>query len=217
MREYQTPDSTLSLIDGLTGSLAPVSRRRPRREAMILAGILALQLAGTMALLGTNAMAVFTHDFSGSVAKAVMFAGLAIGFAALAFRSFDPDAPKQRNLAIAVAGALVGFGVLALDRNFGGGAMNILQPASGVQCLVSAVSFSLPMFIALTIFMRGAAPTKPRSTALFIGIASGAWGTFIYALQCPFTNIGYLAAWYGGAILITTIVAAALLPRLARW
>ncbi|GGY43444.1 NrsF family protein [Parvularcula lutaonensis] len=217
MREHQTSSSTQSLIDGLTESMAPVARRNPRREALVLGGILFLQLAGTIALMGTNAVAVFTHDFWGSAAKAVMFAGFALGFALLAFRSFDPTAPRQKNLAIAMAGALVGFGVLTLDRNFGGGALNVLRPANGIQCLISSISFAIPMFIALTVFMRGAAPTQPRMTALFIGIASGAWGTFIYALQCPFTNIGYLAAWYGGAIAITTLVAAVLLPRLARW
>jgi hypothetical protein len=73
------------------------------------------------------------------------------------------------------------------------------------------------MFIGLTFFMRGAAPTQPKMTALFIGVASGSWGAFIYGLQCPFMNLGYVALWYGGAIAVTTFAAALILPRFGRW
>ncbi|NNU15309.1 DUF1109 domain-containing protein [Parvularcula sp. ZS-1/3] len=214
MRE--TTDS-MSLIDSLTESMAPVTRRKPRREMLILGGILFLQLAGTLALIGTNTAAVFTHNLSMAAAKAVFFAGLTLGFAALAFRSFDPTTPRQRNIAYGVGGLMVLFAIAFLDRNFGGGAVNILAPSSGLRCLVSSVSFSLPMFIALTFFMRGAAPTQPNATAAFIGVAAGSWGAFIYGLQCPFMNIGFVALWYGGAIALTTLAAAVILPRFARW
>lgn len=217
MREMPENTGTASLIDGLTGSLTPVARRRPRREMLILAGLLLLQLAGTMTLVGTNAAAVFTHNTTMAIAKSAMFGGLALGFLGLAFRSFDPTAPRQTNLAIAMGAAIAAFGVIMLDRSFGGGVMKVLSPTNGIMCLVTSLSFSIPMFIALTFFMRGAAPTQPRLTALFIGVASGSWGAFIYALQCPFMNIGYVAAWYGGAVLVSTLAAAAILPRFARW
>lgn len=217
MHESTTSPRMSSFIDGLTESVQPVHRRRVSREVMILVAILVVQLAGSMTLIGSSAMAVFTHNMSGSIAKAIMLSGLTLGFAALAFRSFEPTAPRQNKLAIALGGLLLGFGILTLDRNFGGGVVNVLRPASGVNCLTSATSFALPMFIALTIFMRGAAPTQPKMTALFVGIASGSWGVFIYSLQCPFTNIGYLAVWYGGAVAIVTLAAAVILPRIARW
>lgn len=218
MHEFDaTGGSNASLIRGLSDSLSPVRRRRPRREVLILAGILALQLAGTLALIGANSAAVLTHNPAGFIAKAIMLGGLTLGFAALAFRSLDPAAPRQKNLAYAVGGLLVGFGILTLDRSFGGGAMNILMPSKGIICLISSVSFSVPMFIALSMFMRGAASTQPKLTALFIGIASGSWGVFVYGLQCPFMNIGYIAAWYGGAVLLVTLAAMAILPRLNRW
>lgn len=217
MHDVQSSYGTMGLIDGLTESLAPVRRRRPVREALILLGILAIQLAGTLALLGGTSLAVFTADPGGLIAKAVMLSGLTVGFAALAFRSFEPTAPRPRNTAIGIAGFLLGFGILTLDRSFGGSAMNMLMPMSGIKCLLSSVSFSLPMFIALTVFMRGAAPTQPRMTALFVGISSGSWGVFVYGLQCPFTNIVYMATWYGGAVAIVALAAAVILPRLARW
>lgn len=208
---------TAALIDGLTESLAPVQRRNANREMLMLFGILAVQLAGTMALLGGNTMAVLAADAHGLAAKALMLGGLTVAFVFLAFRSLEPTAPKQTNLAIAAGALLVGFGILTLDRSTGGGAMNILMPSVGIRCLTSSLSFALPMFIALMVFMRGAASTQPRMTALFIGIASGSWGVFVYGLQCPFMNIFYIAAWYGGTIALTALAAAAILPRLIRW
>ncbi|MEM1379109.1 MAG: NrsF family protein [Pseudomonadota bacterium] len=217
MNELSSSGGNASLIAGLSESLSPVRRRRSGREALILVGILALQLLGTMALLGANSAAVFTHNPSQLIAKSLMLGGLTLGFAMIAFRSFEPTAPRQNNLALAIGGLLLGFGILSLDRSFGGGAMNILMPSKGITCLISSVSFALPMFIGLTIFMRGAAPTQPLMTALFIGIASGSWGVFVYGLQCPFMNVAYIAVWYGGAVALTTLAAAVILPRLNRW
>ncbi|MEM9840432.1 MAG: DUF1109 domain-containing protein [Pseudomonadota bacterium] len=218
MHEFNAPSGgNADLIRSLSDSMSPVRRRRSGREMMILAGILALQLAGTLALVGVNSAAVLTHNPSMFIAKAVMLGGLSLGFTLLAFRSLDPEAPRQKNFAYAIGGALLGFGILTLDRNFGGGAMNILMPSKGITCLLSSISFSVPMFIGLTMFMRGGASTQPSLTALFIGIAAGSWGVFVYGLQCPFMNIGYIAAWYGGAVLLVTLAAAAILPRLNRW
>ena len=217
MREFGDSYSNVSLIDGLTESLQPVQRRNVSREIILLVGILAVQFVGTMALISENTMAVFTHNPGGLTAKAVLLGSLALGFTVLAFRSFDPTAPRYKNLALVVGGLLAGFALLTLDRHFGGSANSILMPNRGMMCLVSSISFSLPMFIGLTVFMRGAAPTKPKMTALYIGLASGGWGTFIYGLQCPFTNLPYVILWYGGAVALTTLAAAVLLPRLARW
>lgn len=217
MLNAQSPASTASLIDGLTESLAPVRRRRPGREALMLLGILLVQLFGTLAMVGGTSAAVFSADLWRISVKAIMLGGLAIGFAALAFRSFDPAAPRQRNLALGLSGVLVGFGILVLDRSVGASMTDTLMPANGLRCLTASISLALPMFIALTIFMRGAAPTKPKMTALFIGIAAGSWGVFVYGLQCPFTSLIYLAVWYGGAIALITAAAAVIVPRLARW
>jgi hypothetical protein len=211
-----TPD-TASLIDGLAASLSPVSRRRPSREAAILTAILGLQLIGTLLFISSSSAAVFTHNPAMALAKTGIFAALTVSFAVLAFRSFEPTAPRQRSLALSIGAVVTGFAVLTLDRNFGGSASSILMPSKGITCLVSALSFSLPMFIGLTFFMRGGAPTQPKATALFIGVASGAWGAFIYGLQCPFMNIGYVALWYGGAVAVSTLAAAIILPRIARW
>jgi len=217
MREFQAASGTASLIDGLTESLAPVRRRQPRKEVLMLLGILAVQLVGTMALLGDTAVAVFSLDPWKVTAKALMLGGLTLGFGALAFRSLEPTAPRQRNVAIAIGGLLMGFGILALDRGMGTSVTDTLMPRYGLRCFTASISFALPMFIALTVFMRGAAPTKPNMTALFIGLAAGSWGVFIYGLQCPFTSIAYIGVWYGGAVATITAAAAAILPRLARW
>ncbi|MEO1657140.1 MAG: DUF1109 domain-containing protein [Pseudomonadota bacterium] len=217
MRESDTMTASTALIDGLTESMQPVMRRRPGREVMILAGIGLLQLAGTMALLGDNAMAVFSNDMRGITLKAVMLAASTVMFVLLAFRSLLPTTPKQGKL-MAMAGALVtAFGLITLSWDFGGSAQAALMPPKGIVCLLSSISFALPMFITLTLFMRGGAPTQPRMTALLIGLASGSWGVFVYGLQCPFTNVAYVALWYGGAVSLVTLAAAVILPRFSRW
>jgi hypothetical protein len=217
MSEHGSASRNASLIGGLTESLEPVRRRRPGREAGILFGIALLQLIGTMALFGSKAAMVFEANMTVSVAKAILLAGFTLGFAALAFRSLEPTAPRSRKLALGLTAFLAAFAVLIFDWNFSGGAARVLSPPNGVVCLVSSVSFAMPMFIILTMFLRGAAPIRPRMSALFIGLASGSWGVFVYSLQCPFTNIAYMALWYGGAVAIVTLAAAAILPRLARW
>jgi hypothetical protein len=217
MREMADDTSAASLIAGLTDSLEPVQRRRPGREVLVLLAVLALQLAGTMACLGEGVLAVLNHDFWGTLAKLAMLGGLTFGFAALAIRSLEPTAPSNRKLAMVMGALLLGFGVATLDRSFGGGVLNVLKPEVGVRCTVSAISFALPMFFALTMFMRNAAPTQPRLSAVFIGIAAGSWGVFVYGLQCPFLNVGYIALWYGGAVALVTLAASLLLPRVARW
>ncbi|NRA29389.1 MAG: DUF1109 domain-containing protein [Parvularculaceae bacterium] len=214
MRDVQ---STASLIDGLSSSLTPVRRRKPRREIQILLAILVLQLLGTLAIVGGTSADVFTANTFKITSKALMLGGLAVSFAALAFRSLEPTTPKQKNIALVVGGLLVGFGILTLDMTFGRTVTDTLMPRNGARCLTASISLALPMFIALTIFMRGAAPTKPMMTALFIGIASGSWGVFVYGLQCPFTSLPYLATWYGGSIAIITAAAALILPRITRW
>ncbi|MEM6912589.1 MAG: NrsF family protein [Pseudomonadota bacterium] len=217
MRESDTMTASNALIDGLTESMQPVMRRRPGREVMILTGIGLLQLIGTMSLLGENAVAVFSKDMIGITAKALMMAAATLMFVLLAFRSLLPTTPKQGKM-MALAGALVmAFGVFTLDWDMGGSVGAALMPHKGIVCLLSSISFALPLFITLTLFMRGAAPTQPRMTALLIGMASGSWGVFVYGLQCPFTNIAYIALWYGGAIGLVTLAAAAILPRFSRW
>lgn len=217
MREPDTMTASTALIDGLTESMQTVMRRRPGREVMILAGIGLLQLIGTMSLLGDNAMAVFSANMVGVTTKAVMLAASTLIFALLAFRSLLPTTPKQGKL-MAIGGALVmAFGLFTLNWDMGGGVQGTLMPHKGIVCLLSSISFALPMFITLTLFMRGAAPTQPKMTALLIGIASGSWGVFVYGLQCPFTNVAYIALWYGGAVALVTLAAAAILPRFSRW
>ena len=217
MRDSSSLQDSPSLIDSLTESMAPVSRRQPGKEILILLGVLGLQLIGSLAVMSDSTQAVFTHNLPMATAKALTFFGLTVGFGALAFRSFDPTTPKQKSLALIIGGIVVAFAGFMLDRSFGGGVLNVLKPSNGIACTVSSISFGIPMFIALTFFMRNAAPTKPNMTALFIGVAAGSWGAFLYALQCPFMNIGYVAVWYGGAVALSTLAAAVILPRFARW
>ncbi|MEM9810765.1 MAG: NrsF family protein [Pseudomonadota bacterium] len=217
MRDSQTMNANSTLIDGLTESLMPVARRRPSREIAILGLIALIQLAGTLSLLGDNAVAVFSKDMVGVGSKALMLGAGALAFFTLTLRGFEPTTSRQSKIAMVVGALILGFGVLTLDRNFGGSMQSMLMPEKGIVCLASSISFALPMFMALTFFMRGAATTQPQMTALLIGIASGTWGVFVYGLQCPFTNLAYLAVWYGGAVALVSLAAAVILPRAARW
>jgi hypothetical protein len=87
----------------------------------------------------------------------------------------------------------------------------------GLDCVSWILALSLPPLIAFALLARRGAPTRLHASALLVGIASAAWGGFVFAFRCPFDDPLYVAVWFALAGVAITIVARLLLPRLARW
>ncbi len=217
----QSPDA---IIDALVADLAPVQRRRPGLEALLLLVLAGVELALFIALRGIRAdmpVAMQTPAFwwkSGSLLVIAAFA------ATTALASLDPAGSAQRGLRrlwilvpIAMAmGWLIDAGAI------GSVAERVTMVArldwhEGVICLVNVALLSLPPVLALGLLMRRGASVQPAATALAAGLAAAAWGAFVFAFRCDHEDPLYVVVWYGAAVTLVGIAARLLLPRLARW
>ena len=79
------------------------------------------------------------------------------------------------------------------------------------------MALSVPQVIAIGIIIRRGAPTDRSGTALAAGLASAAWGTFVFIFACPSDDPLYIAVWYTIGCGIVTVFAQLTLLRLSRW
>jgi hypothetical protein len=54
-------------------------------------------------------------------------------------------------------------------------------------------------------------------TGAIAGLVAGALGAAAFAFHHPGGSVPFIALWYGGSILLCTLVGAILGPRLLRW
>jgi hypothetical protein len=86
-----------------------------------------------------------------------------------------------------------------------------------LECLVSIPIIAIVPF-ALTMWaVRRAAPTDLRLAGAVAGLVAGGISAVAYALHCMDDSLPFVAVWYGGTIVLCTLVGAALGPRLLRW
>jgi hypothetical protein len=103
----------------------------------------------------------------------------------------------------------------------------VLAPRSGwsgmvfgpqwAACLICIPLFALAPFVSLVWVMRKEAPTDLRRTGAIIGLVAGSLGAAAFALHHPAGSILFITLWYGGSILLCTVMGALLGPRLLRW
>jgi hypothetical protein len=138
----------------------------------------------------------------------------------VALLSLDPVRSPRRGLrcvAALVAAALAAGWLLDAARDQGGTLIGRLDWPDGLQCFGKMVALSVPAVIALGLMMRRGAPTDRGGTALAAGIASAAWGAFVFVFACPFDDPLYVAVWYALGCGAVTLFARLLLPHLTRW
>ena len=86
-----------------------------------------------------------------------------------------------------------------------------------LECLLSIPIIAIVPF-AVTIFaVRRAAPTNLVRAGAVSGLIAGGVSAIAYALHCTDDSLPFVAAWYGGTIVLCTLAGAALGPRLLRW
>ncbi|WP_019833165.1 NrsF family protein [Sphingomonas sp. PR090111-T3T-6A] len=208
------------LLDDLVASLAPVRRRNPRREGLVLALIGAVEL-GLYLMLGHHRpdlmMAMRMPSFWW---KAGCLGGLTVIGMITALRSFDPTAsprPGLRWMALLFGAALVSGWAIDVA-NAGGGMLRArLMWRHGVDCAIAIVILSIPVAVALGVMMRRGAPTDRKGSALAIGFAGAAWGAFVFIFQCPHDDPFYVAVWYSVGAVAVALIWRLILPRVTRW
>lgn len=86
-----------------------------------------------------------------------------------------------------------------------------------LECLLSIPIIAIVPFAVSIWAVRGAAPTNLVRAGAFAGLVAGGVSAMAYALHCTDDSLPFVAAWYGGTIVLCTLAGAALGPRLLHW
>lgn len=208
--------SSETLIADLSSDLAPVRPRSMLREGGL---ILALGVAELVLFQALGAMRPDMHHMGGSpflMWRVGSLGLLAVVACVLAIRSFAPTAQPRRGLMLActvAALSIVGGAFVTPEGAAGRALLERIDPAGGIGCALSIFVLSLPVVALLGAFMRRAAPTQPRLSALASGLAAGACGAFVFAFCCPFNDPLYVVVWYSVGCAAVAGVARWRLPR----
>jgi hypothetical protein len=209
-----------SLVEQLSADLRPIRPRSIVREAAILIVLGLVELAvflamGFMRPDMPTAMAApsFWWKLAGTGLIAVLGAGVAI-------ISIDPVRPPRQGLRWILACVAVIFASGWLIDAAHNGLSDLLARLDwthGVQCVWKMVALSIPPAVALTTLIRRGAPTDRAGTALAAGLASAAWGAFVFVFACPSDDPLYIAVWYTVGCGIVIVLSRVAMLKLSRW
>jgi hypothetical protein len=87
----------------------------------------------------------------------------------------------------------------------------------GLICLQSGVSLGLFVAVALTLWLRGGAPTSLVRAGLLTGIAAGGSGIFAVTLHCPINDIAHIGVWHSLVVVISALAGRVIIPAAVRW
>ncbi|KAB7647612.1 NrsF family protein [Polymorphobacter fuscus] len=212
------------LIDRLVADLVIVTPPRPMRDAWRVAALVVAEMLVFGLWRGANPDLPWLLESPAFWWKLLGF-GL-IGTASVLFllASLDPALTMARRQAsLWRATAITAAGVMAVGWRIDAaipGTSELsarLEWREGLDCLANILLLALPLLLALGLLVQRGAPTRPGRTAVAAGLGAAGLATFVFALHCPHLDVVYIAAWYGGAVLVVAGLARLLLPRLARW
>jgi hypothetical protein len=209
---------TEALIDLLALGAGPAPRALAARRLIPAVG-LGLVASGLLALL------VFEPVPPGMLAtpalwiKLAFAATLAVAAGSLAARLSRPVArlAGPRNALLAVVGAMVALGAMALLNTPAPGRLVALLGGSWVTCPWSVLGLSLPALAMILRALRGLAPTRLKAAGFAAGLLAGAVGAIGYSLSCTEVSPSFVAIWYSLGIAATAAIGAALGPHVLRW
>jgi hypothetical protein len=211
---------TDSLLDDLVSQLKPVRRRNASREGLLLLLLGAVEL-GLFLLLGAARPDIMLAVELPSFWWKILSLGLlAIGGVVAAVRSFEPSRsprPGLKWLAVVVAVSLVAGWVIDAASAGGEAFWARLMWRHGIDCVVAMVVLSIPAILTLGLLMRRGASTDPTGSALAVGVASAAWGAFVFVFNCPHDDPFYIAVWYLVGCSIVAVIGRVTLPLITRW
>jgi hypothetical protein len=211
---------TDELIDLLATNLERVEGGELRNTVMIALAIgAAAAFCLVLAMFGVPTAAP-GGEFSLFKILALAFTlGLVAAGASLLTRSARPGEPTGKLLGLIVllflaifVAALVTF-VLTHPAAWGA----IVFGQQWAACLVCIPLFAFAPFASLVWALRHGAPTNLVRTGAIAGLVAGALGAAVFAFHHSAGSIPFIAFWYGGPILVCSVVGALLGPRLLRW
>jgi hypothetical protein len=208
------------LVERLSQDLRPVRPRSILREAalLLILGVVEVAAFFSMGFMRPDMpTAMAAPSFWWKLTSLGLIAVLGVGVAIL---SVDPVRSPRRGLRwILVCIAAIFASGWLIDAAHDGltNLLIRLDWAQGLRCVWKMVALSIPPVIALGMMIRRGAPTDGGGTALAAGLASAAWGAFVFVFACPSDDPLYIAVWYTVGCTIVTVSVRAILLRLLRW
>jgi hypothetical protein len=209
-----------SLVERLSVELRPIRPRSIVREAvmLIVLGLVELAVFLSMGFMRPDMpIAMAAPSFWWKLASTGVIAVLGAGVAII---SIDPVRSPRAGLCWILACVAVIFASGWLIDAAHNGLSDLLARLDwthGVQCVWKMVALSIPPAIALATLIRRGASTDRAGTALAAGLASAAWGAFVFVFACPSDDPLYIAVWYTVGCGIVTVLSRVAMLRLSRW
>lgn len=211
---------TDELIEFLGTNVEPV-KGGALRNALVVAlaigavGALCLMLATLGVPAGTPGI-----EYTGSKIIALAFS---LGLVALGMPyligSARPGKPERKLLVLIIVMyfALFAAGVVAFALTPHSTWSGMLFGPQWAACLICIPLFALAPFVSLVWAVRREAPTNLRRTGAIIGLVAGALGAAAFGLHHSGGSVLFITLWYGGSILLCTLIGALLGPQMLRW
>lgn len=211
---------TNDLVRVLSTNVEPVSPRRVDRE---LAGAIVVGAAVVLGLaLIARGIRPDIHDL-----HAFIFLLLKVGFAAVVvvwgsvylIRLARPGGEVKAPI-MGAAWPLIGIALLALISLLAAPLwhwQSMAMEEGWLECLISIPLIAIVPFAVVVWELRRMAPTNLVRAGALAGLVAGGTSAIGYALHCTDDSLPFIALWYGGTIVLCTLVGAILGSRLLRW
>jgi hypothetical protein len=211
--------SPTSLIESLVDDLKAVRPLKRRNGALLTLTALVLTIAGVGLLIG------FRQELqTGQVAPLfiigeglLLLLGLAAGSAVIAMSNPQVGSRHEgASWAMATLSLLPAAAILAtLTRGTHGAPL--LSGYIDLHCMILSIGCSALVAVTLFFWLRRGAPVSLARAGLYLGVASGALGSFAYGLSCPLETVQHLGLWHVLPVALLGLLGHLVIPHLLRW
>lgn len=213
------PKERSELIAQLAGELRPVRPLRTLDGTLLAAFAAAVTLGATAIALGIRpaildgqwtAMFILTNGLFLLLGAA---AAASVVRLAMPYVGNQPDAWRWG----LGAACLLPLAALATAAVEGATGPDIVHPADDLGCILYGSLLGIFTAVALTLWLRRGAPTRPGRAGFLTELAAGAIGMAAYGFHCPVESIYHLGLAHAVPVLIWAGLGWAIVPRLIRW
>jgi hypothetical protein len=211
---------TDDLIAMLSTNVEAVDRRQVARTlgGAVAFGTLVALSVGLVVLGGRTDVGI-----NGALGFLVIKLVFAMTVTALAFvfliRSARPGGRRRGSVAFVLLpfAGIVGLASISLANAPAVHWQMMFMGDEWLECLLSIPIIAIVPFALVIWAVRQAAPTHLRRAGALAGLVAGGLSATGYALHCTADSLPFVAIWYGGTIMLCTLVGAVFGPRLLRW
>ena len=213
------PPPLSAALEAELGKLAPVKTRRPLHQLAMLVAVSLIYGAGLLFFVTTREdMFELPMFWLAAVGLAWLFGFLVPCYFALVPRR-GAVMPRWRLSAIAALVATVGFVTLGLAVHHPMGPSSVEYGwerfGRGHTCLEIGLASALVPVVVGAIFLRGALPVGARWIAAALGAGGGCLGGLVLHLHCNVVDEIHVGLIHGGVVVLSALLAAAIVPRAA--